>query len=291
MRGEADDPEEAAADYAGAWRGLRDDAGEPPRFDVVLLGLGIDGHTASLFPHSAALGETGRWVVAVHAAAAAIPRRLTMTLPVLNAARRVTFLSAGGEKAKVVRAVAQGVECQPRRRRSAPGGDGAAARGRAGVAPRSGSGSFARRPSRAMTPAREGRAPASATIARRPGRARQGPPTPRLWRRAWAAGTGVDPGVGRAAAVSTAANSMNVYQENSPPSRSAPETTFPPCRTLDRPGAGAGRDPGRLPAIRFQVGAHGGGEGRGARGDRDRPRGPALTSGRLDDGGVGQVVI
>ena len=83
--------------------------GELPRFDLVLLGLGIDGHTASLFPNSTALKETVRWVVSVHAAAAAIPRRLTMTLPVINAARCVTFLSAGSEKAKVVRTVLKAV--------------------------------------------------------------------------------------------------------------------------------------------------------------------------------------
>jgi 6-phosphogluconolactonase len=80
----------------------------PPRFDLVLLGLGVDGHTASLFPNSPALHESARWVIAVHAAAAAIPRRLTMTLPVFNAARRVAFLSAGAEKAKVVRSVLRG---------------------------------------------------------------------------------------------------------------------------------------------------------------------------------------
>jgi 6-phosphogluconolactonase len=106
MRAEAEDQDAAAAEYTtGMLEVFAPPPGELPRFDLVLLGLGIDGHTASLFPGSSALRETQRWVVAVHAQAAAIPRRLTMTLPVFNAARRVTFLSAGSEKAKVVRSV------------------------------------------------------------------------------------------------------------------------------------------------------------------------------------------
>jgi 6-phosphogluconolactonase len=110
MRAEAEDHEAAAAEYAEAMLkvfGIAPD--ECPRFDLVLLGLGIDGHTASLFPNSPALKEAVRWVVAVHAAAAAIPRRLTLTLAVFNAARRVIFLSAGPEKAKVVRAALRAV--------------------------------------------------------------------------------------------------------------------------------------------------------------------------------------
>ncbi|MGH7334722.1 MAG: 6-phosphogluconolactonase [Candidatus Rokuibacteriota bacterium] len=108
MGGEAEDQEAAATEYIAALRRVfATKRGELPRFDMVLLGLGVDGHTASLFPYSAALKETVRWVVSVHAGAAAIPARLTMTLPVLNAARRVMFLAAGSEKAKVIRAVLQ----------------------------------------------------------------------------------------------------------------------------------------------------------------------------------------
>jgi len=108
MRGEAEDQEAAATEYASAMRQVFDTKrGDLPRFDLILLGLGVDGHTASLFPYSAALKEIVRWVVSVHAAAAAIPARLTMTLPVFNAARRVMFLAAGSEKAKVIRAVLQ----------------------------------------------------------------------------------------------------------------------------------------------------------------------------------------
>jgi 6-phosphogluconolactonase len=108
IRGEIEDPEAAALDYAqtlGRELGLR--RGEWPRFDLVLLGLGVDGHVASLFPGSPAAREVFRPIVAVHAAAAAIPQRFTLTLPALNAAAHVMFLVAGPEKAKIVKGVLQ----------------------------------------------------------------------------------------------------------------------------------------------------------------------------------------
>jgi len=105
MRGEADDPEEAAAEYARTLATVFETRrGGLPRFDLVLLGLGLDGHIASLFPGSPAAREIFRTVVAVHAAAARIPQRLTLTFPVINAAARVIFLVSGAEKAKTLKA-------------------------------------------------------------------------------------------------------------------------------------------------------------------------------------------
>lgn len=80
---------------------------EPPAFDLILLGLGTDGHTASLFPYSEALQEAKRWVAPNY-----IPKlkanRLTLTTPILNRAATVLFLVSGGEKAAVLQAVLEG---------------------------------------------------------------------------------------------------------------------------------------------------------------------------------------
>lgn len=80
---------------------------EWPRFDIVLLGLGDDGHTASLFPGSLALAERTRWVVAAQAPVE--PHvRLTLTLPALTRARAVFVLVAGATKAEALRHVLEG---------------------------------------------------------------------------------------------------------------------------------------------------------------------------------------
>lgn len=78
--------------------------GDLPRFDLILLGLGDDGHTASLFPASPALLETQRWAVPVEHTVPPLPLvpRVTLTLPVLNAAGQVLFLVSGAGKASIL---------------------------------------------------------------------------------------------------------------------------------------------------------------------------------------------
>lgn len=94
----------------------------PPRFDAVHLGVGDDGHTASLFPGQPALEETRRWVLPVLYAGAKPPvARLTLTLPVLNAARLVFFLTSGPDKLALARAAREGRDFPAARVRPAGG--------------------------------------------------------------------------------------------------------------------------------------------------------------------------
>jgi 6-phosphogluconolactonase len=81
--------------------------GEIPRFDLILLGLGEDGHTASLFPGGASLRETRRLAVGVERPVPSHPR-ITLTLPVLNAGHSVVFLVSGKDKASALKAVIEG---------------------------------------------------------------------------------------------------------------------------------------------------------------------------------------
>jgi 6-phosphogluconolactonase len=101
MAGDAPDLERAAASYADE---LARVLGSPPRLDLALLGVGPDGHVASLFPGHPALRETEDWVRAVLDAPKAPARRLTLTLPVLAASRRVVVFATGREKASAIRA-------------------------------------------------------------------------------------------------------------------------------------------------------------------------------------------
>jgi len=77
-----------------------------PLFDVTLLGLGTDGHTASLFPGTGALSERSRWVVPVIGANE--ETRITLTYPALESSGQVAFLVEGGEKQSIVRQLSEG---------------------------------------------------------------------------------------------------------------------------------------------------------------------------------------
>ncbi|HEV8377039.1 MAG TPA: 6-phosphogluconolactonase [Candidatus Polarisedimenticolia bacterium] len=87
--------------------------GEAPRFDLVLLGMGADGHVASLFPGSPALAETRKLAVAVWIDTLEA-WRITLTLPVLNNAEEVLFLVSGASKSQALRKVLEGAgEAEP----------------------------------------------------------------------------------------------------------------------------------------------------------------------------------
>ncbi len=98
MQGEAPDRDAAARAYAHQL---------PPRLDVLVLGMGIDGHTASLFPHAPALDERSRAVVPADAPAPPV-HRLTITPPVIARARFVLVLVAGALKAPTLAQVLEG---------------------------------------------------------------------------------------------------------------------------------------------------------------------------------------
>jgi 6-phosphogluconolactonase len=99
MPADAPDLDAAAARYADDLTG---GLGTPPRLDLVLLGCGPDGHICSLFPGHPALAEETRWTVAVTDAPKPPPRRLTLTLPTLVAARTICVAAFGAEKAPIL---------------------------------------------------------------------------------------------------------------------------------------------------------------------------------------------
>ncbi|HEY6746608.1 MAG TPA: 6-phosphogluconolactonase [Mycobacteriales bacterium] len=92
----AGDPEKAAAVYAAELA-----AAGPPRFDVLMLGVGEEGHVASIFPDSPAAHDTGT-VAAVRDSPKPPPIRLTLTFPTINSATEVWLMAAGAEKAGAV---------------------------------------------------------------------------------------------------------------------------------------------------------------------------------------------
>lgn len=107
VRTEVDSPDAAAREYENEIRNSFGVNAGFPRFDLVLLGLGTNGHIASLFPYSPALNETARLVVADFVDEAKM-WRITMTVPLLNSARTIAFLIAGEEKAQVLSEVLSG---------------------------------------------------------------------------------------------------------------------------------------------------------------------------------------
>ena len=108
IKGERPDAERAAREYDRDLHvAFELGARTIPRFDLVLLGMGADGHTASLFAESAALHERRRFAVSNRIAKLGTDR-ITLTVPVLNNAADVLFLIRGGDKAGTLRAVLEG---------------------------------------------------------------------------------------------------------------------------------------------------------------------------------------
>ncbi len=81
--------------------------GEFPKFDLILLGIGEDGHTASLFPDSELLSETRRMAVQVSHADTLINERITLTLPVINNSKNIIFLASGSGKSAVLKDIVE----------------------------------------------------------------------------------------------------------------------------------------------------------------------------------------
>jgi len=97
-------PFEAARTYEKTLKAFFNVSNTPPQFDLIILGVGEDGHTASLFPGSSALKEQEHWVVAIHVDALGSDR-ITLSYPVINNAKRILALCAGESKAKIVREI------------------------------------------------------------------------------------------------------------------------------------------------------------------------------------------
>ena len=117
MPADAPDRDAAAAGYEAELSrvfDVRPGTARRPRFDLIWLGMGPDGHTASLFPDAAILAERRRWVLPATAPKAlAVAGRMTFTLPLINAARAVMFVVAGADKAEAVRSVRSGARDLP----------------------------------------------------------------------------------------------------------------------------------------------------------------------------------
>lgn len=108
MKGELA-PAEAAKEYE---ENIKNSLGDGTHFDIVLLGIGADGHTASLFPESTALSETKK-LVSANYVEKLNAYRLTLTLPAINASQNILFLVSGKDKAETVKAVFDGTSDPP----------------------------------------------------------------------------------------------------------------------------------------------------------------------------------
>ncbi|XP_058070493.1 probable 6-phosphogluconolactonase 2 [Magnolia sinica] len=101
--------EEAASEYEFVLRQLVktrtvsvSETSDCPKFDLILLGMGPDGHVASLFPHHAALDEKDEWVTFITDSPKPPPERITFTLPVINSASHVAIVATGSSKAEAI---------------------------------------------------------------------------------------------------------------------------------------------------------------------------------------------
>ena len=111
MRGELP-PAQAAAAYEEELREFFGASDEPPSLDLILLGIGEDGHTASLFPCTSALDVRDRWVVE-NPVEKLGTTRITLTIPTINGAREIVFLVAGEGKSKALKEILEG-DADPR---------------------------------------------------------------------------------------------------------------------------------------------------------------------------------
>ncbi|KAJ1734189.1 suppressor of los1-1 [Coemansia biformis] len=113
----------AAADYQSRMEQVFADAahaGSFPAFDCVLLGIGPDGHTCSLFPGHPLLEETTKWVASIDDSPKPPPRRITLTLPVVNHAARVAFVATGAGKRDMLKRIIESKDADLPAARVAP---------------------------------------------------------------------------------------------------------------------------------------------------------------------------
>ena len=100
-------PQEAAAEYRRSLATCFNNIDRPPRFDLIFLGVGQDGHTASIFPHDSSAVETDLTAVPVKGGKPYV-HRLTLTMPVLNSASSIVFMASGVDKADIVTQILRG---------------------------------------------------------------------------------------------------------------------------------------------------------------------------------------